>query len=62
MGTLNLVDLIKLTTIPLDDVVVIRHTFKKETLDILDKYDRRNFEEYRRIQPVSLIEIRKICK
>lgn len=51
MGTLNLVDLISLAKIPLDDVVVIRHTFKKETLDIWDKYDRRNFEEYQRIQP-----------
>ena len=52
MGTLNLVDLIELSKLPIDDVVAIRHTFnKKETRDIWDKNDRRFFEEYQSIQP-----------
>lgn len=44
MTTLNLVDLIRAAGLPLDDLVVIRHSFnKKETSCIWDKYDRTNF-------------------
>lgn len=54
MNTLNLVDLIQAAGLPLDNVVAIRHTFnKKETRDIWDKYDRKNFEEYQSIQPTE---------
>lgn len=51
MSTLNLVDMIQISGLPLDDVLAIRHTFKKETADVWDKYDRSNFEEYQSIQP-----------
>lgn len=52
MTTLNLVDLIKAAGLPLDDLLVIRHSFnKKETSGIWDKYDRTNFYEYQSIQP-----------
>ena len=52
MTTLNLVDLIKAAGLPLDDLLVIRHSFnKKETAGIWDKYDRSNFYEYQSIQP-----------
>ena len=52
MSSLNLVDLIKAADLPLDDLVVIRHSFnKKDTSDIWDKYDRSNFYEYQSIQP-----------
>jgi len=54
MIALNLVDLIQATGLPLDDVVAIRHTFnKKETKDIWNKYDKRDFEEYQSIQPTE---------
>lgn len=52
MSVLNLVDLIKAAKLPLDDLLVIRHSFnKKETSGIWDKYDRSNFYEYQSIQP-----------
>ena len=52
MGTLNLVDVVNISGLPLDDIVAIRHTFnKKETSDIWDKNDRTSFEEYQCIQP-----------
>ena len=52
MSSLNLVDLINLAELPLDNLVVIRHSFnKKETSGIWDKYDRSNFYEYQSIQP-----------
>ena len=52
MSSLNLVDLIKAADLPLDDLMVIRHSFnKKDTSDIWDKYDRSNFYEYQSIQP-----------
>ncbi len=51
MSTLNLVDMIRISNLSLEDVVVIRHTFKKETADVWDKNDRTNFEEYQCIQP-----------
>ena len=54
MSSLNLVDLIKAADLPLDNLVVIRHSFnKKETSGIWDKYDRSNFFEYQSIQPSS---------
>lgn len=44
MASLNLVDLINAAGLPLDDLLVIRHSFnKKETSGIWDKYDRSNF-------------------
>ncbi len=52
MTSLNLVDLINTVGLPLDNLVVIRHSFnKKETSGIWDKYDRSNFYEYQSIQP-----------
>lgn len=49
---MNLLDIIKSYQIPIDDVVIIRHTFnKKETRDVWDKYNRSNFKEYQSIQP-----------
>lgn len=54
MSTLNLLDIINLSGLPVDDVVVIRHSFnKKENKDIWDPYDRRFFEEYQSLQPVD---------
>ncbi len=40
MCTLNLVDMIRNSNLSLDDVVAIRHTFKKETADVWDRNDR----------------------
>ena len=51
MSTLNLVDMIRISNLSLDDVVAIRHTFKKETADVWDRNDRSFFEEYQSIQP-----------
>ena len=52
MSTLNLVDLIKLAKLPLEDLVVIRHSFnQKETKDIWDRNDTTNFEIYQSLQP-----------
>ena len=50
--SINLVDLINVSGLPLDDVVAIRHSFnKKETAGIWNKYDHSNFNEYQSIQP-----------
>lgn len=52
MSTLNLVDLINLAGLPLEDLVVIRHSFnRKETKDIWDRNDHTNFEIYQSLQP-----------
>lgn len=52
MNKLNLVDLIQLAGLPLEDLVVIRHSFnRKETKDIWDRNDHTNFEIYQSLQP-----------
>lgn len=52
MSTLNLVDLIRLAKLPLEDLVVIRHSFnQKETKDIWNRNDTTNFEIYQSLQP-----------
>ena len=49
---LNLFDIMVASDVPVEEVVIIRHSFnRKETKDIWDKNDRRFFEEYQSLQP-----------